>query len=96
MQAGNAGDFVCIGGSKVTLSDPQPGRGPLQKREASSEMPIGEWNSADITSENGTITIYINGVFQNKGTAETHKSGRIALQSEGKDIQFRNVRVTPL
>ncbi len=101
LKAGDAGDFVLLAGSDVAEFVTKPGEKrpafPVVKKKASSsEMPAGEWNSADITCENGTITVYINGVFQNKGTKSLHASGRIALQSEGKDIQFRHVRVTPL
>ena len=99
LQAGNAGDFVKLGNTEIKEFVSGGGQQRPEfpkKREASSENPIGEWNVADITSENGVLTIYINGVFQNKGISTEYTSGRIALQSEGKDIQFRNVRVTPV
>jgi len=98
LKTGSAGDFVGIAntGIKEFVPSGQQQRPEFpKKREPSSENPIGEWNVADITSENGVLTIYINGVFQNKGVSTEYTSGRIALQSEGKDIQFRNVRVTP-
>lgn len=101
LQAGNAGDFVLLAGSDLAEFVTKPGEERpafpiVRKSRESSEMPVGEWNNADITCENGNITVYINGVLQNKGTKSMHQQGRIALQSEGKDIQFRNVRVTPL
>lgn len=101
LHAGDAGDFVLLGGSDVAEFKTKPGeKRPafpvVKKKEPSAEMKTGEWNSADITCENGTITVFINGVYMNRGTKSMHKSGKIALQSEGKDIQFRNVRVTPL
>jgi len=101
LQTGNAGDFVLLNGSNLAEFKPKKGEARpafpvIKKNVASSEMPVGEWNNADITCEKGTITVFINGVFQNKGTKSLHKTGHIALQSEGKDIQFRNVRITPL
>ena len=99
--AGNAGDFVLLNGSDLAEfvtkeGETRPAFPVIKKRYASSEMAVGEWNNADITCENGNITVFINGVLQNKGTNSLHKTGHIALQSEGKDIQFKNVRLTPL
>jgi hypothetical protein len=54
----------------------------------------GEWNEANIFVKNGVITVYINGVYQNTGTNKV-KEGYIGLQSEGKEVQFRNVTITP-
>ena len=101
LATGNAGDFVLLNGSnlaefKTKKGEARPAFPVIKKKNASPEMPVGEWNNAVITCEKGTITVYINGVFQNKGTKSLHKTGHIALQSEGKDIQFRNVRLTPL
>jgi hypothetical protein len=101
LKAGDAGSLVLLGGSdlaefKLPKGQARPEYPVVAKKEASSENPTGEWNHADITCENGSITVYINGVFQNKGTKSMHKQGRIGLQSEGKEIQFKNVRVTPL
>jgi hypothetical protein len=97
--AGNAGDFIGIQGAELAEFTGESGQKRTEfpkKREDSSEKPIGEWNNADIVCIDGVITVYINGVFQNKGISLQYKSGHIALQSEGGDIQFRNIRVTPL
>jgi len=101
LQAGNAGDFVLLNGSDLAEfvtkeGETRPAFPIIRKKNASPEMPVGEWNNAVIICENGCITVFINGVLQNEGTKSLHKSGHIALQSEGKDIQFRNVRLTPL
>ena len=100
LAAGNAGDFVLLGGSdlsefKIGKGEERPAFPVVKKFNESSELKTGEWNNADIICEKGSITVYINGVLQNKGTKSMHKSGYIALQSEGKDIQFRNIRLTP-
>lgn len=100
LQAGGAGTLVLLGGSDIAEYKAKPGEKrpafpKVDKLYPSAEMPTGEWNNANITCHNGNITIYINGVLMNKGTKSGHKSGHIALQSEGKDIQFRNIRVTP-
>lgn len=98
LAAGKAGDFVCLGGSDLFEFHQRPGEARpafpvVPKANPSSEKPTGEWNEANIFIKNGTITVFINGVYQNTGTNKV-KSGHIGLQSEGKDIQFRNVYIT--
>ncbi|MDR0430679.1 MAG: DUF1080 domain-containing protein [Tannerellaceae bacterium] len=100
LAAGNAGDFVCLGGSDLLeFQQPKGKERPafpvVKKANGSSEKPAGEWNYANIFVKNGTITVYINGVYQNTGTNKV-KTGHIGLQSEGKDIQFRNVTLTSI
>ncbi|MDR1356530.1 MAG: DUF1080 domain-containing protein [Tannerellaceae bacterium] len=98
LAAGNAGDLVLLGGSdlaefQIRPGTPRPGFPSVKKANPSSEKPAGEWNEANIFIKDGTLTIYINGVYQNTGTNKV-KSGHIGLQSEGKDIEFRNLTVT--
>lgn len=98
--AGKAGDFVLLSGAdlgeyKSEPNTPRPKFPVVQRTNESSEKTAGEWNKADIYCYNGVILVYINGVFQNKGTSKV-KEGNIALQSEGNFVQFRNVVLTPL
>ena len=95
----NAGDFVLLGGSDLAEyqnkpGQPRPSFPKIQKANQDSEKPAGEWNEANIFVKNGVITVYINGVYQNTGTNKV-KEGYIGLQSEGKEVQFRNVTITP-
>ncbi len=99
--ADRAGDFVLLGGSDVAeYKAPEGGARPafpvVSKRGPSNENPVGEWNSADIICKDGSIEVFINGTLQNRATGSMHKSGHIGLQSEGGEILFRNVRLTPL
>ena len=92
-------DFVLLGGSDLTEyqnkpGQPRPSFPKIQKANQDSEKPAGEWNEANIFVKNGVITVYINGVYQNTGTNKV-KEGYIGLQSEGKEVQFRNVTITP-
>lgn len=97
LAAGKAGDFVLLGGSDLFEFHQRPGtKRPgfpvVAKANESSEKETGQWNEANIFVKNGTITVFINGVYQNTGTNKV-KTGHIGLQSEGKDILFRNVTV---
>ncbi len=68
----------------------------VNKISASSEKPVGEWNMMEVTCKENTIEVSVNGVLQNKGTGISASKGHICLQSEGKEIEFRNVFLTKL
>jgi len=95
LKAGNAGDFVCMNGAdmneKTNKSNPI-----VNKLDASSEKPAGEWNTMEVICKSNTIEVFVNGVLQNKGTNVSVNKGSICLQSEGKEIEFRNVFLNSL
>jgi hypothetical protein len=95
LMAGNAGDFVCMNGADMTeRSDKST---PIvRKMAASSENPTGEWNTMEVLCSGNKIEVYVNSVLQNKGTDVNVNKGSICLQSEGKDIEFRNIFLTPV
>jgi hypothetical protein len=90
LAAGNAGDFICAEGSDMNERTDKSKKS-VRKMATSSEKPAGEWNKMEVTCKANTITVYINDVLQNKATGVSASSGYICLQSEGKDIEFRNV-----
>jgi hypothetical protein len=90
LKAGSAGDFVCMNGSDMNERKDKAVRS-VKKLAESSEKPAGEWNKMEITCQSNTITVYVNGVLQNKATGLNINSGHICLQSEGKELEFRNV-----
>ena len=92
LMAGNAGDFICMGGAE--MKEWTDRKTPIiKKMAASSEKPVGEWNTMEVTCRGTTIEVYVNGVLQNKATGISPTKGSICLQSEGKDIEFRNITV---
>jgi len=95
LQAGNAGDFICMSGSDMNERTDKSKRS-IKKIATSSEKPSGEWNTMEITCRTNTIEVSVNGILQNKGTGVSVSRGHICLQSEGKDIEFRNVFLTKL
>ena len=92
--SGKAGDFVMLGGSKISEIE-CVGQFPIKDRVGNFEKPVGEWNIAEVVCQGNSITIYINGQLQNQATSETSE-GYIALQSEGGPIEFRNVYLEEL
>ncbi len=95
LKAGNAGDFVCMGGSDMNERIDKSSRVVAKKAE-STEKAVGEWNTMEVTCISDNIDVMVNGVLMNKATGITLKQGHICLQSEGKDIEFRNVYITRL
>jgi hypothetical protein len=92
LKAGNAGDFVCMNGAE--MSEKTDKSRVVPKMAESSEKSAGEWNILEVRCSGNTIEVYVNGVLQNKGTNLNITNGSICLQSEGRDIEFRNVFLT--
>ena len=90
LQAGNAGDFVCMNGADMTERTDKS-KPFVKKLAASSEKPTGEWNTMEVICDGSTIKVTVNGILQNKGTNVSVTKGSKCLQSEGKDVEFRNV-----
>ncbi len=95
LHSGDAGDFILMGGTLLNEQVDKTMR-RIRKKEESSEKAAGEWNTYDIICKDDTIKLFVNGVLQNVGTGSSVKSGFIALQSEGKPIEFRNIYLEPV
>lgn len=102
LKAGDAGQFVLINGTGVTTDDGKDWQDVekqyvgVPKKEPSSEKAAGQWNTYDIICKGDVISLYVNDVLQNKGTKATDTSGWICLQSEGSEIEFRNIYIKPI
>jgi hypothetical protein len=95
--AGNAGDFACVGETDMKERTDKTRKGRMIRKLAkSSEKPVGEWNTMDIICRSNTIEVTVNGVLQNKATETNVSKGYICLQSEGKEIEFKNVILAKL
>ena len=65
------------------------------KAKAAEKEP-GEWNKYEITLDEGTLTLVVNGEQVNQATDCDVTAGKIGLQSEGGEIHFRTVELTPI
>jgi len=52
------------------------------------------WNTCQVTCRKGTVTVSINGKKAGTVTGCMPRIGQIALQSEGSQVWFRNIKVT--
>jgi hypothetical protein len=95
LMAGNAGDFICMGGTDMNERVDKTNI-VVKKSAGSNEKPVGKWNTMEVICRDNTIEVFINGLLQNKASGVTLSKGSICLQSEGKDIEFRKVYLTKL
>ncbi len=110
MMSGNAGDFWCIH-EDIKVEDMETRR-PRRGNEKwggtegdarrvlnltdGSEKPLGEWNSLIIEARGRSITVWLNGDLVNNGFDASVDAGKIALQAEGAEVEFRKVQIGPL
>jgi hypothetical protein len=95
----NAGDFWLIGETIgvnpeqiAQGKDGKPGRRRLNLTDG-AEKPLGEWNRMRVIAKGNTIEVFVNGTLVQKGWDASVSEGAICLQTEGADIQFRNIRI---
>jgi Domain of Unknown Function (DUF1080) len=60
------------------------------------ESPIGEWTRIEVLCEGDKITNKVNGKIVNVATRSSLTRGKIIFQSEGAEIYFRKIELTPL
>lgn len=97
LMSGNAGDFWMMGETITQKGQAENHRGRRHKKLADGEeLPIGQWNTMRILSNNGSVKVWVNGNMVNEGTDCTARKGKIGLQSEGVPIEFRKIELTPI
>ncbi|MDB5349433.1 MAG: hypothetical protein JWN86_680 [Planctomycetota bacterium] len=94
IQEGDCGDFWLVSGTEITIDGTR--EKSMRKKSRDAEKPTGQWNTVEVICEGGKITNIVNGVVVNEGTDASVTRGRILLQSEGAEVYFRNVKLTPL
>ncbi len=96
LQHQNAGDFWNIDMFAMRVDADRTSGRRTTKLKPGNEKPLGEWNHYRIVVDGGNIKLYVNGDLQNEATEVAEVAGYVCLQSEGAEIQFRNVHLTPL
>jgi len=105
LKSGSAGDIYGFHGMKFS-GDPERlfardnneavgNMVGLPKLEALEKEP-GEWNRYDITFDGPNLTVSVNGTKANEAINADVMAGPIGFQSEGGEIHFRTIRLTPL
>lgn len=60
--------------------------------DADPELSDGEWNKTEIVCKGGKIRATVNGVLVNEAVSDANE-GYIGFQSEGGEIEFRDIRI---
>ena len=108
MESQNAGDFWCIV-EDISVPDMEARRGPREKWGSTegkarrivnltdgSEAAVGQWNRMVIEAVGSSIKVWVNGTLVNHGSNATADHGQIAIQSEGSEVEFRKLDLTPI
>jgi hypothetical protein len=103
LQHGNAGDVIGLKGFPIAGGQERwferdsavAGKVSGVKKAAAAEKPPGEWNRVEIEARDDHYTVRINGELVNEVRGVEIVAGRIGLQSEGGEIHFRAVQLTP-
>ena len=96
LESRSAGDFWNIDAVKATVDAARTDGRHTVKMKDTNEKPLGEWNHYRIVVNGGTIELWVNGLLQNVATNVEVNKGRIALQSEGAYIEFKNIILRPI
>jgi hypothetical protein len=104
----NAGDFWCIR-EDIAVPDMEKRRGDkaqwgttedklrrIVNLTDGSEKPLGQWNTMTIECLNDSVKVWLNGDLVNYGFGSTARKGRIALQAEGAEVEFKQILLTPI
>ena len=99
----HAGDFWCIV-EDIKVPDMIKRRGAKEKWGITegkarrilnltdgSEKPVGEWNRMKIECLGDEVKVWVNGELVNHGHGCTAKKGKLSIQAEGSEVEFRRL-----
>ena len=92
------GDLFPIWGATMT-PDPRyriSGSRSMPKEDAFHVRPTGQWNHYRVTCVDGAITLEVNGRRVTAGSGCSHSKGYLCLESEGTEVDFRQLHIWEL
>jgi len=93
---GNVGDIWIIDGFPAK-TDPERTKGRRTvKMHESNEKPLGEWNQYEISFNGPDLEIKVNDLVQNTASECWETPGKICIQSEGCEMEYRNILLLPI
>jgi len=105
LKSGSAGDLYGFHGLKIDGAEERRNEVSdhellgdfvgVGKTEANENDP-GQWNTYQITLDGPDLTVMVNGKKVNEAKDAEILAGPIGLQSEGGEIHFRKIQLTPL
>jgi hypothetical protein len=104
----HAGDFWCIV-EDIKVPDMVTRRGAKEKWGITegkarrilnltdgSENPVGDWNRMKIECLKDEVKVWVNGELVNHGYGCTAQKGKLSIQAEGSEVEFRRLDLTSI
>lgn len=87
------GELFGVGGVETVPDNPRGTRSMSIENRCKGK---GEWNSYTVVCVDGVIKLSVNGKVVNGISESTARKGYLCLESEGAEIQFRNLKIIQL
>jgi hypothetical protein len=95
--ASSHGDIFSIQGATCKPDRPHPTGGMRCIPSEDRAKGANEWNHYRVTANNGTIKLEVNGKeVSGVSDVKPHRKGYLALESEGSECRFRNLKIKEL
>lgn len=102
IQEHDCGDFYMVDGTSAVIDGKREPR--YKKKTKDAEKPNGEWNTVEVICKGDTVKHIVNGVLVGEATGicadkegkQPLTKGKIILQSEGAEVFYRNITLTPI
>jgi hypothetical protein len=93
---GEEGDLRNVAEFKMTMDPSRTEPKRLRRMGPDPEKPVGQWETFKIIVDHGNLSLFINDSLQNVCTNTEDLKGRIGLQAEGGEMEFRKIELTPI
>jgi hypothetical protein len=92
------GDPVTVNSGRINWSGRDPGWKDQEGFRGINDVdnPVGEWNRLECIAKGNELSIYLNGTLVNYAIYSKPNGGRIQIQSEGAEIFYKRIDLTPL
>ena len=87
------GELFAVG---KTTAVPENPRGKRSKSIENRCKGVGQWNHYVVVAVDGNVKLSVNGKFVNGIRDSTDRKGYLCLESEGREIHFRKIRIMEL
>jgi len=87
------GELFGAGSLKTVPDNPRGSRSKSIENRCKGK---GQWNTYVVVAVDGVVKLSVNGKFVNGVSKASVKKGYICLESEGKEIHFRNIKIMEL
>jgi opacity protein-like surface antigen len=106
---GGTGDIILVDGGAITAGGAAHTEGRIDRKGKGEwkdevgyrdpagevEKPHGQWNKLELIADGDTVKYFVNGKLVNEGSGASPRRGKILFQSEGAEVFYRHIKLTP-